>query len=114
MTITFVYSRKKIEAEAISSIISFNGKKIKAIYPAQPLGLWVVKYGSSMTPLFHEDLTPIMGTYKKPSGRKGLYQVMFDIVTRKVVNELEDREKGMAILQSIEDVRKRPGDTSFW
>lgn len=114
MTIKIKVARKQYEVESFTSLVVFKGKTMTVTYPGQPLGLWTVKYGSGLTPLFHEDLTPILGTYKRPSGHKGVFQVMMDIITHKVITELKDREKGLILLQDIEAIHTQPGETRFW
>ena len=114
MTILLTHSRKKYEVEVITTSILYNGQIMNVIHPAHQLGLWAVKYGPTISPLFHEDYTPVLGTYKRPSGHKGVFQVMLDIATHKVVKELKDREKGVAILQKIENVHTQPCNMRFW
>jgi len=88
MGMTFRYGRKHYFDDTQSTIIEFNGKRVSAVYPANPMAEWASLFGSNYSPLFYEDQTPILGSYRKGLGRSmAISQLLYDIKNNRLVTE---------------------------
>ena len=113
MTIKFTLFRKNYDLEAKTATVSFGGQTIKAIYPAKADPSWAFKLGMGHVPLFNDDCSAVLGTYKRACGRKEIFQVLIDVESRSVVTDFWSEKKGMCRLQEIVPTRLKAGATLF-
>lgn len=113
MTIKFTLFRKNYEMEAKTATVTFNGKTFKVAFPAIPDPSWSLKLGSGHAPLFYDDLSAVLGSYRRTCGRKEIFQVLIDVESESIVTDIWDMKKGMYRLQEIVPTRLNAGATLF-
>ena len=113
MIITFKLFGKKYELETKDAVVTFGGQTINVVYPTQTYAIWGAKIGNNHAPLFYPDCSPVLGNYKKSSGRTENMQLVVDVNTAAVVTDIWSDKKGMYRLQGIIPTRIAPGTTMF-
>lgn len=113
MTIKFSLFRKNYEMEAKTTTLVFSGQTINVIYPATPDPSWSLKLGSGHSPLFYDDHSAVLGSYRRTCGRKEIFQLLIDVDSESIVTDIWDMKKGMCRLQEIVPTRLNAGATLF-
>lgn len=89
----YYYNRKKFTDNFIQTAITVNGKKVKVLYPEHPLTAWAVFHGKGLSPVFHEDMTPVMASFKRPGASLPLIsQLLYDTVKGTVAQSYTNTE----------------------
>lgn len=111
MEFTFKLS-KTYTMKVVPTTITYEGTTVKAYYPETPAAGWSLLFGSGYSPLFYEDQSPVLGTFKASRGT-GIYQLLYDVNNKRLVTEFVLQKKGMQRLIGIINTRMAPGMTKF-
>lgn len=89
----YYYNRKKFTDNFIQTVITVNGKKVKVLYPEHPLTAWSVYHGKGLSPVFYEDMTPVMASYNRAGASLPIIsQLLYDTVNGMIARSYTNTE----------------------
>jgi len=106
MGIKFKYKGKVYIDEVVNVKVTVNGQVIDAICPATPLSSWAMICGSGNSPLFYPDMTPILASYRKGTGKTTIVsQALWNIAGSNVVEQYFNcQAKGKSKMYYLEQI----------